>query len=99
MVYYGEGRLWGNIGVYVVEEARDAWDAERLVRNATVMKEQVHLPKLREASSSVKEAIYDSLESAGDPTRRNKVYSLGGGEVHFFEFADIHDFEPVPEEN
>jgi len=93
-MYYGEGRLYGNTGVYVVEGAQDAWDAERLVRNATATKEQVQIPRLTKVEPVTEEAIYDSLESADDPTGRNKVYKLGYG-VSFFEFADISDFEAV----
>ena len=96
-MYYGEGRLRGNIGIYVVEQAEDAWDAERLLRNATASKEQVHRPKLVKAEPAEAEAIYDSLESADDPTRRNKVYKLGYG-VSFFEFAELRDFEAQDEE-
>ena len=92
-MYYGEGRLWGNIGVYTVDGAPDAWEAELFLRNATASKESVHRPKLVKATPAVEEAIYDSLESADDPTRRNKVYNLGYG-VHFFEFAELREFEP-----
>jgi len=89
-MYYGEGRLFGNIGTYAVVDASDEWNAERLLRNATAMKEQVRIPKLQKASLLVEESIYTAIEGAG---QGKGVYSLGGGDVYFFEFVYPDRFE------
>jgi len=89
-MWYGEGRLWGNIGTYVVDEAKDAWDAERLIRNATATKEQAHLPKKLKKANKQEEDIIIGIQESAVPHNHpgTHVYNLGYG-VDFFEFWNI----------
>ena len=92
--YIGEGRIRGNIGTFVVEEAKDKWDAERLIRNATATIEQSTYPEvLRSIPPSFERELEDLIASLASNPRQKVVYELNYG-VTFLEYISPNLLRP-----
>ena len=85
-MWYGEGRIRGNIGTYVVEGPERHFEAVQELQDATRRYESVRLPKeLVKASDNVELAIHQVM-GVNDP--RQLVMDLGNG-VTFLEFWEV----------
>ena len=95
--FYGEGRVWGNAGVFVahtntMDEARDA------IWRATSSKEQVQRPNLLKTATPKVEAILEAREEKGPDVRYDKSYQFTSN-VTFLEFAEMSQFEEDKEDD
>jgi hypothetical protein len=89
-MWYGEGRIHGNIGTYVIEGPERHSEAKQELQDATRRYDQVHLPKELVKASEAVEASIHQVMGVNDP--RQLVMDLGGG-VSFLEFFEVPQFD------
>ena len=86
--FYGEGRINGNIGVFVAK-ASDMDTARDNISRGVSLREQVQRPNtLYKAGPKQEELLEEAIEGGGGGMKGYRAYKLDNN-THFLEFFEI----------